>query len=83
MTADTASDSPGRPPKRRGRPRRSDGSVGLVAGLYFAYAISVMPGLAALDDRAFVDAAQQLDDAIRDMRTPALAGASRSSGGGI
>jgi uncharacterized membrane protein len=41
-------------------------AMGLIAGLYFAYAISVMPGLGGLDDLAFVDAAQQLDDAIRN-----------------
>jgi uncharacterized membrane protein len=61
------------------RPRNTDGdgrpagivlaagtvAMGLIAGLYFGWAISVMPGLAGLDDRAFVDAMQQLDDAIR------------------
>jgi uncharacterized membrane protein len=41
-------------------------AVGLIAGLYFGWAVAVMPGLGALDDRAFVDAAQQLDDAIRN-----------------
>jgi uncharacterized membrane protein len=40
-------------------------AMGLIAGLYFAWAVAVMPGLAGLDDLAFVDAAQQLDDAIR------------------
>jgi uncharacterized membrane protein len=41
-------------------------AVGLIAGLYFAWAVAVMPGIGGLDDRAFVDAAQQLDDAIRN-----------------
>jgi len=41
-------------------------TTGLVAGLYFAWAVVVMPGLGGLDDRAFVDAAQRLDDAIRN-----------------
>jgi uncharacterized membrane protein len=41
-------------------------AMGLVAGLYFAWGVAVMPGLGDLDDRAFVDAAQQLDDAIRN-----------------
>jgi uncharacterized membrane protein len=39
--------------------------MGLVAGLYFGWGVAVMPGLSELDDRAFVDAAQELDDAIR------------------
>ena len=37
-------------------------AMGLIAGVYFAYAVSVMPGLAGLDDRAFVAAMQQIDD---------------------
>jgi uncharacterized membrane protein len=41
-------------------------AIGLIAGLYFGWAVSVMPGLAGLDDRAFVDAMQELDDAIRN-----------------
>jgi uncharacterized membrane protein len=41
-------------------------AMGLIAGLYFAWGVAVMPGLGDLDDRAFVDAAQQLDDAIRN-----------------
>jgi uncharacterized membrane protein len=40
-------------------------TMGLIAGLYFGWAVAVMPGLSGLDDRAFVDAAQELDDAIR------------------
>jgi uncharacterized membrane protein len=41
-------------------------AMGLIAGLYFGWAVSVMPGLAGLDDREFVSAMQQLDDAIRN-----------------
>jgi uncharacterized membrane protein len=41
-------------------------TLGLITGLYFGWAIAVMPGLSGLDDRAFVDAAQELDDAIRN-----------------
>jgi uncharacterized membrane protein len=40
-------------------------AMGLIAGLYFGWAVAVMPGLGELDDRAFVEAAQELDDAIR------------------
>ncbi len=39
-------------------------AMGLIAGLYYAWAISVMPGLAEVDDRAFVGALQQMDDAM-------------------
>jgi uncharacterized membrane protein len=39
--------------------------MGLIAGLYFGWAVAVMPGLSGLDDRAYVHAAQELDDAIR------------------
>jgi uncharacterized membrane protein len=41
-------------------------AMGLIAGLYFGWGVAVMPGLSELDDRAFVDAAQELDDAIRN-----------------
>jgi uncharacterized membrane protein len=41
-------------------------AMGLIAGLYFGWGVAVMPGLGQLDDRAFVDAAQELDDAIRN-----------------
>jgi uncharacterized membrane protein len=40
-------------------------AMGLIAGLYFGWAVAVMPGLGELEDRAFVEAAQELDDAIR------------------
>jgi uncharacterized membrane protein len=41
-------------------------AMGLIAGLFFGWGIAVMPGLGELDDRAFVDVAQELDDAIRN-----------------
>jgi uncharacterized membrane protein len=41
-------------------------AIGLIAGLYFGWRVAVMPGLGELDDRAFVEAAQELDDAIRN-----------------
>ncbi|HEX6196626.1 MAG TPA: anthrone oxygenase family protein [Jiangellaceae bacterium] len=39
-------------------------STGLMAGVFFAYAISLMPGLARSDDRTFVTAFQNVDRAI-------------------
>jgi uncharacterized membrane protein len=41
-------------------------SMGLIAGLYYGWAVSVMPGLAGLDDRAFVSASQEFDAAIQN-----------------
>jgi uncharacterized membrane protein len=41
-------------------------ATGLPAGLFYAYACSVMPGLGGTDDRSFVDAMQQIDDAIEN-----------------
>ncbi|MGO4458447.1 DUF1772 domain-containing protein [Streptomyces sp. M-16] len=38
--------------------------VGLMAGLFFAFDISVMPGLAASDDRTYVTAMQHFNAAI-------------------
>jgi uncharacterized membrane protein len=69
MTSETTADS-----RDGGGDRRNAGIVlaaatvamGLIAGLYFGWAVAVMPGLAGLDDRAFVDAAQELDEAIRN-----------------
>ncbi|QKW19414.1 DUF1772 domain-containing protein [Kitasatospora sp. NA04385] len=37
---------------------------GLSAGLFYSYACSVMPGLAKVDDRAFVDTMQRINTAI-------------------
>lgn len=39
-------------------------AVGLMAGVFFAYSMSVMPGLARADDRTFVAAFQAIDRAI-------------------
>jgi uncharacterized membrane protein len=40
--------------------------MGLLAGLFYGYACSVMPGLGRADDRAFVDAMQQINEAIEN-----------------
>ncbi|MFJ1758094.1 DUF1772 domain-containing protein [Kitasatospora sp. NPDC088134] len=39
-------------------------SAGLSAGLFYSYACSVMPGLARVDDRAFVAAMQRINVAV-------------------
>jgi uncharacterized membrane protein len=39
-------------------------ATGLQAGLHYAFAVSVMPGLSRVDDRAFVEAMQQINVAI-------------------
>ncbi|CAM4222006.1 DUF1772 domain-containing protein [Nocardiopsis rhodophaea] len=39
-------------------------TTGLVAGLFYAYAMSVMPGLSRAEDRTFVDAMQRINAAI-------------------
>ncbi len=41
-------------------------AVGLLAGVYFAFAVSVMPALADVDDRTFIDTMQHIDDAIQN-----------------
>jgi uncharacterized membrane protein len=63
---------------RRGASTRSAGAApglvlaaatlttGLVAGLFYAYAVSVMPGLGQADDRTVVDAMQQINEAIEN-----------------
>jgi uncharacterized membrane protein len=45
-------------------------TMGLTAGFFYAWHVSVMPGLARLDDRTFVGAFQALDRAI--MTSPLL-----------
>jgi uncharacterized membrane protein len=40
--------------------------MGLLAGLFYGYACSVMPGLGQADDRTVVDAMQQIDEAIQN-----------------
>lgn len=39
-------------------------TMGLMAGLFYAYAMSVMPGLRATDDRTFIHAMQRINVAI-------------------
>lgn len=39
-------------------------AAGLIAGLFYAYAVSVMPGLARADDHTFVTAMRQINVAI-------------------
>lgn len=39
-------------------------TTGLMAGLFYAWAISVMPGLGRSDDRTFVEAMQHMNEAI-------------------
>jgi uncharacterized membrane protein len=57
-------------------------AMGLFAGLFYAFSIAVMPGLAAADDRTLVDAMQQMIDKIENpaffstfLGAPALAAA--------
>ncbi len=38
--------------------------AGMLAGLYFAFAVAVMPGLRGLDDAAFVDAMNRINVSI-------------------
>ncbi|WP_326700275.1 DUF1772 domain-containing protein [Streptomyces sp. NBC_01754] len=60
---------PGRPPSRPPGRDRASGPLlvvsvlctGLMAGLFFAYDISVMPGLAELDDRTYATAMQRFN----------------------
>jgi uncharacterized membrane protein len=40
--------------------------MGLLAGLFFAFDVAVMPGLTAADDRTLVDAMQQMIDKIEN-----------------
>ncbi|MFF7676073.1 DUF1772 domain-containing protein [Actinacidiphila glaucinigra] len=41
-------------------------AVGLMAGLFFAFSVAVMPGLAKAADRTLVDAMQRINTAIRN-----------------
>jgi uncharacterized membrane protein len=41
-------------------------AMGLLAGLFYGYACSVMPGLGRADDRTVVDAMQQINEAIQN-----------------
>lgn len=62
--------------------------AGLQAGTYFTWSTGVMPGLARVDDRTFVDAMQQINVAIVNpvfvatfLGAPVLAGAAAVLGG--
>ena len=62
--------------------------AGLQAGTYFTWSTGVMPGLARVDDRTFVDAMQQINIAIVNplflatfLGAPVLAGAAALLGG--
>jgi uncharacterized membrane protein len=41
-------------------------AMGLMAGLVFAFAVGVMPGLARADDRTLIDAMQQINERIEN-----------------
>lgn len=41
-------------------------ATGLMAGLYFAFTVAVMPGLARTGDLAFTDAMHRINEAIRN-----------------
>jgi uncharacterized membrane protein len=41
-------------------------AVGLLAGLFYAFAVAVMPGFGNADDRTIVDGMQQINDAIEN-----------------
>ena len=41
-------------------------TMGLIAGLFYAYSVSVMPGLGQADDRTLVDGMQQINEAIEN-----------------
>ncbi|WP_406285664.1 DUF1772 domain-containing protein [Embleya sp. NBC_00896] len=41
-------------------------TTGLVAGVYYCFAVAIMPGLAQVDDRTFVDVLQQVNEKIEN-----------------
>jgi uncharacterized membrane protein len=41
-------------------------TMGLLAGFFYAYSVSVMPGLAEADDRTVVDAMQEINEAVEN-----------------
>jgi uncharacterized membrane protein len=60
-------------------------AMGLLAGLFYAFDVAVMPGLTAADDRTLVDGMQQMIDRIENpfffltlLGAPALAGVALS-----
>ena len=75
MLADTPTRTTDRPPATGIAGDRTDRTAtrlvvattiatGLLAGLFYGYACSVMPGLARADDRTLVDGMQQINEAI-------------------
>jgi uncharacterized membrane protein len=64
-------------------------AMGLLAGLYYAFDVAVMPALSAAEDRTLVDAMQQMIDKIENpafflilFGAPALAGVALSQAHG-
>ena len=64
-------------PARSARHHRGGGRTGLIlgsalvamaltAGLYYSFSVAVMPGLAKVDDRTFVDTMQHINQAIQN-----------------
>ncbi|MEU0940685.1 anthrone oxygenase family protein [Embleya sp. NPDC005971] len=41
-------------------------TTGLVAGVYFCFAVAIMPGLGHVDDRTFIDVLQQVNKRIEN-----------------
>jgi uncharacterized membrane protein len=41
-------------------------TMGLLAGLFYAHSVSVMPGLGQADDRTIVDAMRQINEAVEN-----------------
>lgn len=41
-------------------------AMGLLAGLFYAFACAIVPGLAGADDRTLIDAMQQINEAIEN-----------------
>jgi uncharacterized membrane protein len=41
-------------------------TMGLLAGFFYAYSVSVMPGLDDADDRTLIDAMQQINEAVEN-----------------
>ena len=61
-------------------------AMGLLAGLFYAFDVAVMPGLTGADDGTLVDAMQQMNDAIENpaffltfLGAPVLAVVARSA----
>ncbi|MFJ9777031.1 DUF1772 domain-containing protein [Kitasatospora sp. NPDC101157] len=66
--AEHGSRAPGAGPGRAAGPVLVGATIamGLMAGLFFAFDVSVMPGLAACDDRTYVTAMQHINRSIEN-----------------